>query len=198
MKVFTILMVMLLCSLGLSATVDPYDIVVLQDPTNNTIVFRSTIPLPEITEMLILNASDQPAFSQQLPANAFLNKRFTARSLPNGAYTLVFKAATGKTEIPLNISDKEFDVNRIAARRISYPVVQLRQDRLLVVNYKNETGKRVNVRLTDAEGNELFSEKIEGAQIRRSYLLEQLEAGDYLVTVSSKSVKNYTAAIALD
>lgn len=191
-------MVLLLTTTWLSASVDPYDLVVLEDPTNNTIVFRSTAPLSEVTEMLIVNEDGQHTYAQKLSANSYLSKRFTRRSLPNGDYTFVLRAETGKIEVTFTISEDNFSADILGARKMTYPEVKLRQARLLVVDYKNETGKRVNVRLTDAAGNEVFSEKITGPAIHRSYLLEQLEAGDYVVTVSSKNVKNYTAAIALN
>ena len=198
MKVLTTLMVLLLTNLWLSAAIDPYDLVVMEDPTSNTIVFRSTVPLNETTEMVILDFQGRPTFQQQLVAKSYLNKRFSRNGLPDGLYTLVFQDSSGKTEVPLEISDNKVFADIVGATMVAYPLIQLRNQRMLVVNYKNESGKRVNVRLINASGQEVFSEKVEGSTIRRSYQLDQLDPGEYTVLLSSRSMKNYTAAIALE
>ena len=198
MKVLTTLMVLLLTNLWLSAAIDPYDLVVMEDPTSNTIVFRSTVPLNETTEMVILDFQGRPTFQQQLVAKSYLNKRFSRNGLPDGLYTLVFQDSSGKTEVPLEISDNKVFADIVGATMVAYPLIQLRNQRMLVVNYKNESGKRVNVRLINASGQEVFSEKVEGSTIRRSYQLDQLDPGEYTVSLSSRSMKNYTAAIALE
>ena len=191
-------MATLLTTLWLSASIEPYDLVVLEDPTNNTIVFRSTVPVDENTEMIILDPQGQYAFRQDLAANHFINKRFSREAMPNGNYTLLLQNAYGKTEVPVEISPKGVFADIVGATMVAFPMVQLRDQRMLVVKYNNVSGKRVNVRLTNASGQEVFSEKVAGPTIRRSYQLNQLAAGDYVVTVSSRNVKNYTAAIALE
>lgn len=189
---------MLFTTLWLGASIDPYDLVVLEDQTNNTIVFRTTIPVNESTEMAILDLHGQYAFRQQLSAKEFLNKRFSRSGIPNGRYTLLFQDSNGKTEIPFEVTSNEVFADIVGATQVAFPLVQLRQARILVVNYQNESGKRVDVRLTNAQGREVFSEKVEGPTIRRAYQLDQLAAGEYTVTVSSRTFKNYTAAIALE
>lgn len=198
MKVLTTLMVLFLTNLGLGAAIDPYDLVVLEDPTTSTIVIRSTIPLKETTEMSIIDQQGGYAFRQQLVGDAYLNKRFSRQGIPNGEYTLVFQDSKGKTEVPFKVSNQTVIANLTEASHVAYPSVRLHQERMLVVNYKNESGKRVDLRLFNAEGQEVFSEKVAGATIRRSYQLNQLEPGAYTLSVSSRSIKNYTAAIALE
>ena len=197
MKVLTTLMVLLLVSLGMQASVDPYDVVVSEDRTSGTILLRTTIPLANKTEMSILDRAGNSLFSQSLAGNRFLNKRFKRASLPNGDYYLVFSDSLGRTTIPLSVSREAIIGDIQGAIQVIYPTLDLQNKRMLVLYYDNQTGKRVNVRLTNENGDQVFSDQLVGESIKRSYQLKNLDAGNYFVTVSSRDVKSYTAAIAL-
>ena len=197
MKVFNTIIALLFFVSGLGASVDPYDIVVVGDPTNNTLLLRSTVAFKHDCQLQLLNWEDQAIYVQDLAEGTFLNRRIRQTAIPNGSYTLVMSDATGRTEIPLSLSRSGVVYEVVKAKRTIYPRVDLQDERILVVNYTNETGKRVEVSLTNENGREVFADRTEGQTIRRAYQLDQLEAGNYTVTVSSQSVKNYTAAIAL-
>ena len=187
----------LLLSCGLRASVDPYDVVVVEDPTNATVLFRTTVALPYATDLRLLDDGERVIYQQTVAAGAFVNLRLRRNGIPVGNYTLVFTDEKGKTECPFAIVRNALAYDFREARQTIYPRVDLRDERLLVVNYDNDSGKRVNVRLTNEAGREVFSDKVAGESIRRSYQLNELAAGTYTVTVSSTDVKNYTAAIAL-
>lgn len=198
MKVLNIILTLLLLTSGLAASVDPYDIVVVEDETSATILFRSTIPMEHDSELTLVTFNNEVIYQQTISAGTFLNRRIRKEGIPSGSYQLIITDERGSTSIPMTIDRSGMICDITRAKRVFYPNVNLTDKRLLVVNYKNESGKRVNVRLTDAEGHEIFADRLEGESIRRSYQLDQLEAGKYTVTVSSRNVKNYTAAIALD
>lgn len=198
MKTLTTIVAVLLLSLGLGASVDPYDIIVVEDETNETVLFRSTIAFSHATTVTLESLLIGTIYSIDVATDGFLNSRIRKEGIPTGAYELVITDERGRTVIPFNLNNRSgLRCNYAEARNILYPTVNLKDERVLVVKYANESGKRVNLRLTNADGQEVFAVKLEGETIRRAYQLDQLEAGEYTVTVSSRHVKNYTAAIAL-
>lgn len=197
MKILSTILTLLFTVSGLCASVDPYDVVVREDRTSETIVMRTTVPFSHDTKLQLLDGNDFAIYSRSFTAGSFLNKRILRSDFLNGNYTLVIADETGRTEIPLHLSRKGISYDAGEGRQLTFPRVDMSKERLLVLNYNNESGKRVNVSLTNEDGQQVFNEQLEGEGIRRSYQLDQLEAGNYTVTVTSRSVMNYTAAIAL-
>lgn len=197
MKTLSTILTLLFTVSGLCASVDPYDVIVMEDRTNETIIIRTTVPFLLDAEIQVLDANDFVIYTRSFLAGSFVNKRMLRSDFLNGNYTLVFADEQGRTEIPFNLSRKGMSYDAGKGRLLAFPRVDMRNERLLTVNYTNESGKRVYVRLTNEEGHQVFNEQLEGEGIRRSYQLDQLEAGNYTVTVTSRSVMNYTAAIAL-
>jgi len=195
--VFSILCLLVFSSLA-TASVDPFDIVILADHSNESVVFRTTINFEQTTDFEILNAYGDLVFQEELAPGNFLNKRFKRNNFPTGKYIVILADEKGRTELPIVIGDRSLTINRAAALRTQFPVVNLNESGVLVVNCRNKPCPKVSLKLTDKSGEEIFSEEMDGkATVRRSYQLNRLAAGEYLVTISSNNLNNYTAAITL-
>lgn len=198
MKIVLNLFCLLVFSSVATASVDPFDIVVLADHSNQSVIFRTTVSLDRTTDFEIYSLSGDLLFQEELAPGTFLNKRFKHNNFSEGGYTLILADERGRTELPLTISTTSITTNRDLALRTQFPVVDMKSSGVLVVNCRNKPCHRVSLRLTDHAGEEIFSEEVDGnATVRRSYQLNKLAAGEYLVTISSKDVQNYTAAITL-
>ena len=69
----------------------------------------------------------------------------------------------------------------------------------MTINYLNSTGSSTRIRLADAEGKAVITDRLpESATVQRAYSLENLPAGEYFVTVSSPDVPSYTTSLRLD
>ncbi len=198
MKIVLNLFCLLVFSSVATASVDPLDIVVLADQSTQSVVFRTTIAFDRTTDFEIYSYSGDLLFQEELAPGTFLAKRFRQDNFGPGKYTVILADELGRTELPITISSNNISTNRDLALRTQFPVVDLNSSGVLVVNCRNKPCRRISLRLTDHAGEEIFSEEVDGkAGVRRSYQLNQLAAGDYLVTISSKDVQNYTAAITL-
>lgn len=198
MKLFATLLTLLFTVSGRCASVDPYDVVVTEDRTTATVILRTTVAVPNDAEIQLFDGQNFVVYYHALSSGEYLNKRILRADFLSGHYTLVFTDRGGRTEIPFQLHRNKamsFDIND--CRHFAYPAVDLRRERMLVVRYPNESGKRVNVRLTNEEGQQVFADKLQGEGIRRSYRLSELKAGKYTVTVTSTSLEDYTTAIAL-
>jgi len=62
-------------------------------------------------------------------------------------------------------------------------------DRTMVVAYDNKSGQRVDIKIANAKGQTVFSDKVSGVEgVRRAYQLDKLQSGDYKLIVSSRDV----------
>lgn len=198
MKIVLNLFCLLVFSSVATASVDPFDIIVLADQSNQSVVFRTTVSFNRTTDFEIYSYSGDLLFQEELAPGTFLSKRFKQDNFGPGKYTLILADELGRTELPLTISDNNISTDRNLALRTQFPVVDLKSSGVLVVNCRNKPCRQISLRLTDESGTEIFREEVDGkVTVRRSYQLNKLAAGDYLVTISSKDVQNYTAAITL-
>ncbi len=198
MKIVLNLFCLLVFSSVATASVDPFDIVVLADQSTQSVVFRTTVAFDRTTDFEIYSHSGDLIFQEELAPGTFLAKRFKQDNFGPGKYTVILADELGRTELPVTMSSNNIATDRNQALRTQFPVVDLKSSGVLVVNCRNKPCRRISLRLTDTAGEEIFSEEVDGkATVRRSYQLNQLAAGDYLVTISSKDVQNYTAAITL-
>jgi len=194
MKLLLTITGLLLATASLLASVDPRDLTVQHDVTSATVIFRSTIPLPENSEVAIANRYGTAIYSDSVAAGNYLNKRFPVSSFNENNYSLVLTDKTGRTIMPLRFNSDKGLVVTDRVKQIVFPSIDLRSERTLVVDYQNQTGRRVNIKIANLEGETLFSDSVNGNDIVRAYQLDRLNAGNYQVIVSTRDIKNHTMA----
>lgn len=185
-------------SVGLFASVNPYDIIVRVDVSSETFVIRATVPMTAETKIDLLNENGIGLYNGTIAADHYLNKRFPLASLSDGKYQLVLSDSYGRTVQPLVVRKGLIEQDVSLAEHLLYPRVDLREERLMVVNYTNKAGSRMNISLADDSGQTVFEDQVKGEVIKRAYQLDKLEAGAYYVTFSSRDVRKHIVAIALD
>ncbi len=182
----------------LSASVNPIDLVIQTDPTSHTLTLRTTTFVEHPTTVKLVDHDGLVLHTTQLAAGDYLNSRFQLAALPAGTYTVEIADEMGKTTQPLLLDRSGITSDPALATRTYHPRVNL-NDKLLTIKYHNRSGHRVNIRLVDAVGNEILTDRLDASPtVRRAYSLENLPAGDYFVTVSSRDVPHYTTSLQLD
>lgn len=197
MKLLTTILTLILATATLLASIDPQDLTVQRDVTSGTVVFRSTIALPAATEVAIADNFGNVIYTDSVGGGNFLNKRFPVSSFSGNNYTLILSDKIGRTTLPLKLDGKSSVVVTEKVHQVIYPSIDLRSERTLVVDYQNRSGRRVDIKIANNAGQTVFTDSVNGNDVTRAYRLDQLLAGDYQVTVSSRDVKNHTMAFAL-
>lgn len=197
MKLLTSILLVAFASTTVLASIDPQDITVQRDPTSQTLIVRTTIALDRAAAFTLTDADGRTIYTDSVGAGQFVNKRFPLNAFPQRDYELTISDRRGATTQPFRPHAQGGVTDRSQAQRLAYPRIDLRDERTLVVDYRNQSGKRVSIRLADQAGNTVFSDKVEGTAVQRSYRLTNLDRGDYQVTVNGRDLKDYTTAIAL-
>lgn len=198
MKLLITILTIILATGSALASVDPQDLTVQHDVTSGTIVFRSTVALPFAAEVAIADAFGQVIYTDSVARGTFLNKRFPVSSFSSNNYSLIISDEQGRTSLPLRFNNEKGIALTNKARHLLYPSIDLRAERTLVVDYQNKSGRRVDIKIANLEGETLFTDFADGNDVSRAYRLDKFNAGDYQVIVSGRDVKNHTMAFALD
>lgn len=199
MQRLTVLLLLLFSLGNVRASIDPLDIVVLTDVSSKTFVLRTTLAVNEETTLDILDQKETSLYQITLSKGQYLNKRYPLATLPAGQYTLVFTDSRGRTTQPIVANGNGVTRDLKQAQRIYFPRVDLSADRLLVVNYANESSRRVSIALVGQDGATVFTDQVKtDGPVKRAYQLDKLAPGDYYVTVDAYNVKKHVTAIQLD
>lgn len=198
MKLLTTILTLILATASALASIDPQDLTVQRDVTNGTVIFRSTIALPAATEVAIEDGYGNVIYTDSVGGGNFLNKRFPVSSFSANSYKLILSDEIGRTTIPLRFEDENGVVDTERVHQVIYPSIDLRAERTLVVDYQNKSGRRVDIKIANHEGETVFTDSVNGNDVSRAYRLDRLHAGDYQVIVSSRDVKRHTMAFALE
>jgi hypothetical protein len=191
------LTLMLFATAVASASVNPIDLIIQADPTSHTLVLRTTTSVDAETKVQLVDRNGLTLHTTKLDSGEYLNSRFKLAALPAGTYDLVVTDRQGQTRQPLTVGTQGISADPALASRSFFPHVRL-EERLLTVNYLNAGGKQVRIRLTDAEGHDLISDRLPGEpSLHRAYSLEELPAGEYYVTVSGASLPSHTTSVRL-
>ncbi len=183
---------------SLSASVNPIDLVIQTDPTTHTLTLRTTTSVEHPTTVKLVDGRGMVLHTAKLKEGDFLNTRFQLSALPSGTYAVEITDELGKTTQPLLLDREGITSDPALATRTYYPTVNL-NDKLLTINYLNTTGHSVNIRLVDAKGHEVITDRLTaGPTVQRAYSLKNLPAGEYYVTVTSRDVPYYTTSLKLD
>ncbi len=197
-KVITTLLVLIFATAAAVAAISPFDLTIQRDVTSGTIVFRSTIPMDYAASILIEDLFGNALYEGRLNRGDFLNKRFREAGFTSKNYRLVVVDTLGQTTLPFQLRPAGQLVDFAAADQLFFPRVDLRAERMLVVDYNNKSGRRVDIRIANTDGETVFSDSVNGTKnVQRAYQLNQLSEGDYQVTVSARDIKDYTLAFAL-
>jgi len=198
MKLFTTIFLLVFAAATASASIEPQDMTVQRDVTSGTLIFRSTVALPQAALFEITDPFGNIIYADSVAKGDFVNKRFQAVVFTASAYKLTISDQAGKTTLPLKMNAKGSLVNAGKAKHIVYPTMNFRSDRTLVVAYANKSGQRVDIKIANQQGQTVFQDHVTGAEgVRRAYQLDKLQSGDYQLIVSSRDVKNHTTAFAL-
>ena len=181
-----------------SASINPIDLVVQTDPTSHTLTLRTTLAVNLDTKIQLKDANGLVLHTTALRPGGYLNSRFSLAALPAGEYVVTVTDVQGQTVQPFTIDRKGITADPALASRTFYPRVDLK-DKLLTINYLNTSGSSTRIRLADAQGKAILTDRLpENTTVQRAYSLENLPAGEYYVTVSSADVPSYTTSLRLD
>ncbi len=198
MKLFTTILLLVFSVATAAAAIEPQDITVQRDVTSGTLIFRSTIAMPQAAAFELTDALGNVIHLDSVAKGAFLNKRFKAAVFTANTYKVVISDKIGQTILPLKVNTKGAVVNADKVKHLVYPTMNFHADRTMVVAYDNKSGQRVDIKIANAKGQTVFSDKVSGVEgVRRAYQLDKLQSGDYKLIVSSRDVKNHTTAFAL-
>ena len=185
-------------ALPLFASINPEDLVVQTDPTTKTLTLRSVVRFESATKVQILDAAERVLHTANLESGTYLNTRFQLAALPVGYYEIVVADALGRTVQPMLIGEHGIEADPALASRNFFPRVNLKED-LLTINYLNREGSKVDIRLSDENGNAVLEDRLDAATtVQRAYNLEKLPAGEYFVTVRTQRQPNYTTSLRLE
>lgn len=196
MKYILTLLTLFFASATALASIDPQDLTIQRDPTSGTLIVRTTVAVDQDAAFRVLDRRGNAVYNDSVRAGGFVNKRFPLTAFPPGSYTVELTDQMGATTWPLRPRGNGPVTDLAAAVRVTYPRIDLRDERTLVVDYANRDGKRVSIRIADAAGRTVFSDQVDG-KVQRAYRLDQLALGDYRVVVDGRSLKTYTQDIAL-
>jgi len=198
MKLFTTILLLVFSVATAAAAIEPQDKTVQRDVTSGTLIFRSTIAMPQAAAFELTDALGNVIHLDSVAKGAFLNKRFKAAVFTANTYKVVISDKIGQTILPLKVNTKGAVVNADKVKHLVYPTMNFHADRTMVVAYDNKSGQRVDIKIANAKGQTVFSDKVSGVEgVRRAYQLDKLQSGDYKLIVSSRDVKNHTTAFAL-
>ncbi|MEM9930080.1 MAG: hypothetical protein AAF840_09700 [Bacteroidota bacterium] len=198
MKLLTTIFIFFLATAAAFASIHPEDLTVQRDVTSGTLVFRSIIPMENTAKVQIVDWFGNAIYSGTLNQGDFLNKRFREAGFKSKSYRLIITDTVGRTTLPFQLRPSGQLVDLAKADCLAFPQVDIRDERMLVVDYKNKSGKRVDIRIANREGETVFSDSVNGTKnVQRAYQLNQLSEGDYQIIVSARELKDYTLAFAL-
>ena len=198
MKLVTTLFLLVFAAATATASIEPQDLTVQRDVTSGTLIFRSTIALEQDAAMSLVDNFGNTIYTDSVAKGKFINKRFPAGVFTATSYQLVVSDQAGRTVLPLKVSDKGVAANFEKAKHLLFPTMDFHSERTLVVACENAGGNRVDIKIADAEGKTVFTDKVSGSEgVRRAYQLDRLKSGQYQLIVSTRDVKNHTTAFAL-
>ena len=199
MKLFTAFIAVCCLSAGLRASVDPYDVVMATDPTSNTSVIRSTIPMELPATMELVSPRGVGYYQSEVAEGAFLSIRFPAKFLPTGKYILRISTERGRTSLPFEYRKRTIAYSPTEGVRTMYPGVDLRGHRQLIVSYPANEGAELQVALLNPAGQEVFADS-NGASIasRKAYRLDNLSAGTYTLTIATDDKRLHSRELQLE
>ncbi len=198
MKLLTTILALIFATATAVAAINPVDLTIQRDVTSGTIVFRSVIPMEFSAKYLIEDTHGNTVFNGQLNAGDFLNKRFREAGFTSTKYRLVVTDTVGRTTLPFQVNTTGQLVDFTGADQLYFPRVDLRDERMLVLDYNNKSGQRVDIRIANNDGDTVFSDSVSGTKnVQRAYRLNKLAEGNYQMIVSGRELKDYTLAFAL-
>ena len=181
-----------------NASINPIDLIVQTDPISHTLTLRTARAVDLATKVQLKDGNGLILHTSKLDSGDYLSSRFVLSRLPSGTYYVEVTDVQGKTVQPFTIDGVGITADPTLATRSFYPQVDL-TDKLLTINYLNSSGSSTRIRLADAEGKAIITDRLpESATVQRAYSLENLPAGEYFVTVSSPDVPSYTTSLRLD
>lgn len=198
MKLFTTIFVLIFATAPAMASIDPLDLTVQRDVTSGTLIIRSTVSLEQAALVELYDDLDNVLHSDTVLAGDFINKRFHLAGFGRNNLKLVVTDGRGRTTQPIRLASTGNLAEVAAASKLLFPRVDLRAERMLVIDYKNKGGRRVDITISNTEGETVFSDSVSGKEdVQRAYRLDQLADGDYQLIFSARDVKNHTTAFAL-
>lgn len=198
MRYISVLFTVFLALTQLQASVDPIDVVIMTDPTSNTVVIRSTIPLSRTTRMDLMDDRGNIVYNAELTEGTFFSKRFPAKYLPTGRYLLQLTDERGRTSMPFHINKGRVFYQPQKAAQAFFPNANLKEERMLVVTYPASVGKPYEVALINGDGQTVFSDRSNSSErVRKSYLLDELSAGTYTIAIRANQDRLTSRAITL-
>ena len=181
-----------------SASINPIDLIIQTDPTSHTLTLRTAMAVDLATKVQLKDGNGLVLHTSKLDSGQYFNGRFVLSKLPSGTYYVEVTDVQGKTVQPFTISGEGITADPALASRSFYPHVDLK-DKLLTINYLNSSGSSTRIRLADAQGEAIITDRLpKSTTIQRAYSLENLPAGEYFVTVSSPDVPSHTTSLRLD
>ncbi|MFT5997931.1 MAG: hypothetical protein ACI81P_000376 [Neolewinella sp.] len=198
MKLITSIFVLLFAVASAQASINPLDLTAQRDVTGGTLVIRSIVGLERAASFEVFDDLDNLLFTDSVGAGDFINKRFTTALFVRNTYKLVITDTRGRTTQLLRMTTTGNLLDPKDADVLLFPRVDLRAERMLVLDYINKGGRRVNISIADTNGDIVFSDVINGKEeVQRAYRLDQLADGNYQLIVSARDVKNHATAFAL-
>jgi len=86
MKLFTTILLLVFSVATAAAAIEPQDITVQRDVTSGTLIFRSTIAMPQAAAFELTDALGNVIHLDSVAKGAFLNKRFKAAVFTANTY----------------------------------------------------------------------------------------------------------------
>jgi hypothetical protein len=198
MRLIILIFVLLFATTGAQASIDPLDLTAQRDVTGGTLVIRSIVGLERAASFQVYDDLDNLLFTDAISAGDFINKRFTTATFVRNTYKLVITDTRGRTTLLLRMNGSSNLLDLNDAKVLLFPRVDLRAERMLVLDYTNTGGRRVNISITNTNGDIVFSDVVNGKEeVQRAYRLDQLADGDYQLIVSARDVKHHATAFAL-
>lgn len=198
MKLFTTILLLIFASASAVASVDPLDLTVQRDVTNGTLVIRSIVGLERAASFEVYDDLSNLVHTDSVIKGDFINKRFPIAGFVRKTYRVVITDTRGRTTLPLRMTTSGNILNLKDATVLIFPRVDLRAERMLVIDYTNKGGRRVEISIANNVGDVVFSDVVNGKEeVQRAYQLNQLADGDYQLIVSARDVKNHATAFAL-
>ena len=180
------------------ASVNPLDLTAQRDVTGGTLVIRSIVELKRAASFKVFDDLGNLLFADSVDAGNFINKRFSNTAFVRNTYKLVITDTRGRTTQLIRMNATGNLLSPDDAEVLLFPRIHLRAERMLVLDYTNKGGRRVNISITDTNGDLVFSDVVNGKEkIQRAYRLDQLANGDYQLIVSTRGVKSHATAFAL-
>ncbi len=151
---------------------------------NKSFVLSWQQPLTQAAEFRIEDETGLVLFSETLKAGQEVSRKYNLSRLPEGVYTLKLEDDRAIRIQPVSLTATAVIFNAGDRKEIFKPVIRQKGDLLdfSMLNLDNAAG--VEIRITDNEGDSLFSESLstEGV-IQRRYNLAGLPDGEYTVLV---------------